>query len=87
MKAQILEVVRKTVKIEIDVTAGSKFLLAEYIEPKLEKFVQKSSTPFDNIMKATLMPEVKKELIEATAKANAFINGKIKKLLGYEKQV
>ena len=84
MKDQILSVVRKTIKIEVDVKAGSQYLLNEIIEPKLDKIVNASTNPLDNIAKAALMPPLKEELIEMTAKANEFINAKIRKFLGYD---
>ena len=83
MKEQIMEVVRQTVKIEIDVKAGSKYLVEKVIDPKLQEIVDKSSNSLDNVAYTMLMPEVKKEMIKYTGKVNAYVNGKIRKFLGY----
>ena len=81
-KQEALTLLKKTIIIKVDVKAPSEYLIEKIIEPKLQKLVDDSSTPIDNIAMAALMPEVKKELGEATQKANDFVNGYIKKLFG-----
>lgn len=84
---ELMSVVRKVVKIEIDLSAGAKHLSKEIIQPKLQVIVDKSSNVFDNIALVALVPEMDNALMEAADKYGKIVNGKIRKLLGYDEEV
>lgn len=83
-KSEAMVLLKKTIIIRVDVKAPAEYLVEKIIEPKLQKMVDNTSTPIDNIMVASLMPEIKKEIGDATQKANDFVNSFIKKIFGNE---
>ena len=82
MKVEILSILRKSIKIEFTLKAGSDYLVEGIIEPKLQDIVNDSSNPFDNIALASLLPPLKVKLSEASDKLSNILNEKLRNLVG-----
>ena len=59
---KILEILKASVKIKIAVKPILNRVIDEVLEPALQKIVDDSSNPFDNILKASIYPALSKEI-------------------------
>lgn len=82
MKQKLIAIAKKSVKIKIEINLGGGMaeVSDQVVDPFLEEKVRDSATPLDDGIKAYLMPEIKKGLVELGEKADEFLNGKLAKI-------
>lgn len=82
MKTEILEVLKESVVIKIDIDGAVMGIVNKVLEPALNKIVADTSNPIDDSIVALLLPLLKKEVASALAKLEDKLEEKIEAKLG-----
>lgn len=68
-KDSLLELVQKNVKVTIDLAGLTEDIIDTFLDQWLQKLVDDSANPLDNMLKASLMPIVKAEIMKLVNQA------------------
>jgi len=68
LKQDIVDIVKESVEIKIDLAKIANGLVDKCLEPALQKVVDDTTNPFDNAAMAMVYPTLEKELKELVAK-------------------
>lgn len=82
MKEQILQALKDSVTIKVDLDGAVMAIVEKALEPALLKIVADSSNPFDDSVVALLLPLVKKELAKVLADLEDKVEVKIEDKIG-----
>lgn len=74
---KFLEVLKGKIKLSIKVSPLIDDLESKILEPSLQKLVDDSKMPFDNIVKAAIYPTLAKEIKERAKKEIEDLKGKL----------
>lgn len=82
IKEKLMEVAKASFKIKVEVNLGGGMgkLSDEVVDPFFQQKVEDTATPLDDGLKAYLMPEIKKGLVNLGEEADKWAKEKLAKI-------